>query len=439
MSLLKRLPAFAQRSALSFGLRFGGLLLQFISAILIARVLGVAGYGVYTYAFSVAMVTSAFLGFGFVPLAVRELPRYLGLKDYAMVIGYLITGFWLIVGSGAVASVVIIVLNRYGVIVLGVNWKLVALMAVFQTLVLALSSTLNGFNRVLQSQLIETVVRQGLLVAVVYGLAFGGYAFTPTRLLVLSLGLVGLVLALQSWRIGQALAEQTRQRLPPAAYDMRRWLVVGMPLMGIGVLHQLQMNLDFLMIGALTDADSVGRYRAASRAADLVIIANGIALQLLEPMLSRALALDDKAGAQRMISHSVMTSVALAVALAVPLFFGATYYLQLFGSEFVPAAPVLRILVTGHLLGFLCGPVAVILVMMGRERIVLMATLGGLIVNFAISYIFVPRYGILAAATATVVSGVLVKVALLAVVVWSGPFDPTPGALFHRAFGRRRG
>ncbi len=433
MNLVTLLPAFARRSAMSFGLRFGGLVLQFVGAVVIARVLGAEGYGIYTYAFSVAIVTGAFLGFGFVPLAVRELPRYLSLSEHGMVWGFLVSGFWLIMLSGAVASVILIILIWYGAVALTISWPLVALAAVFQTLVLGLSSTLNGFHRVIQSQVIETVVRQGAFLLVIGGLVLWGYRFTATSLFSLQIAMALLVLVLQVWLVQRAMAVQTNAMLPAAAYDMRRWMMAGLPLMGIAIVTQLQMSLDVLMIGALADSADVGRYRAAARGAEMVVIANGIALQLLEPMLSRANTLGVRRETQRLISHSVMVSVSLSIGLAVPLLLGASYYLHLFGSEFVSGAPVLRILVTGYLLGFLCGPVAVILVTLGRERVVLVVTLCGLAVNLAINYVFIPRYGITAAAVATVVSGVGAKVTLLVVVLRSTPFDPTPGALVHRA------
>lgn len=417
---------------MSFGLRFGGLMLQFIGAILIARTLGAEGYGVYTYAFSVAIVMGTFLGFGFVPLAVRELPRYLSLQEHGLAWGFLVSGFWLIILSGGVAAVVLILLSWSGVVALGISWPLVALAAVFQTLILGLSSTLNGFQRVIQSQFIETVVRQGLFLAVVGSFALWGYSFTPMRLFVLSLTLACLVLVLLAWRIQKAMSQETNQLLPSAAYDLRRWLAAGVPLMMIAVSGQLQMNLDVLMIGVFAEPADVGRYRAAARGAEMVLIAGGIALQLLEPMLSRAITLGDRAETQRLISHSAFVSAYLSAALAAPLFFGAMYYLRLFGIDFVSAYPILKVLALGHFFGFLCGPVTVILVMLGRERVVLIVTISALLINIGISFIFIPQYGIIAAAVATVISGVLSKLTLLAIVLRSSAFDPTPGALFHR-------
>ena len=435
MNLLRRIPSFARRSALSFGLRFGGLLLQFVGAILIARVLGADGYGVYTYAFTVAIVMGSFLGCGFAPLAVRELPRYLSLQDYGHAWGFLISGFWLIVLSGAVATVILTVLIKTGVVVLAISWPLVVVAAVLQTLILGMSSTLNGFQRVIQSQFIETVIRQGMFLAAICGLALWGHAFMPTDLFMLALGIALLVTLLLVWRIGKAMREETGNLKPVASYDLRRWLIAGVPLMGVALLTQVQMSLDVLMLGALSDAADVGRYRAAARGAEMVVIANGIALQLLEPMLARAIALDNRRDAQQLVSHSAMVSIGLATALTLPLLVGAQFYLGLFGAEFVPASPVLQMLVCGYFLGFLCGPVAVILVMLGRERIVFAVTLGGLAVNLAINLVFIPQYGIFAAAGATLISGVLAKLTLLVVVLRSTPFDPSPGALFHRFRG----
>jgi O-antigen/teichoic acid export membrane protein len=172
---------------------------------------------------------------------------------------------------------------------------------------------------------------------------------------------------------------------------------------------------------------------------DIVIIANGIALQLLEPALARALGQKDAVGAQRLISSSVLVSVGLSAMIAIPLGLAASFYLGLFGPDFVAGAPALRILLLGHMLAFLCGPVAVILVMQGHERLVMWTALGALVCNAGLNLALIPNYGINGAAAATALSAVLFKLCLFGAVLRLTPFDPTPWRPLVRQYRAWRG
>jgi len=424
-SRLATLSPFLRRSGASFALRFAGLALQLGASILIARVLGVEGFGVYSYAFVVALLIATLHGAGFGFLAVRELPVYLVRREFGHVRGYLRTWGGLLAISTALSVVAVLGLTAAGVLHLQIAWPLVLLAAIAQALILGMSAVLNGLQRVIHSQFIETVLRQGLFVALLLGLVASGLVMTPTTVFALSLAVSGAVLLCLLWYVRRCLAAETGPVLPPPAYATRPWVLAGVSLMAIGILNLLQTSLDILMLGALADHADLGRYRAASRGVDTIIIANGIALQLLEPILARAIGQKDTAGAQAMISSSVMVSVALSAAIALPLGFGASIYLGLFGPDFVAAAPVMQILVLGNMLAFLCGPVAVILVMQGHERLVLGTAICTLALNAGLNLLLIPLWGILGAATATATSVVVFKLALLVAVRMLTPFDPT--------------
>lgn len=425
LSRLANLSPFLRRSGASFALRFGGLALQLGASILIARVLGVEGFGIYSYAFVVAMLIATLHGMGFGFLAVRELPMYLARGEHGAVRGYLRTWAGMLAITGALSVAAVLGLTAAGILHLKIAWPLVLLAALAQAVILGLSAVLNGLQRVIQSQFVETVLRQGTFVALLLAFVLAGAAMSPTVVFSLSLAVSGAVLVCLFWFVRRCLATEIGPTPPPPAYALRPWALAGVSLMAIGILNVLQTSLDILMLGALADPADLGRYRAASRGVDTIIIANGIALQLLEPILARAVGQKDSAGAQAMISSSVMVSVGLSLAIALPLGFGAAIYLGFFGPDFVAAAPAMQILVLGNMLAFLCGPVAVILVMHGRERLVLVTAISTLVLNAGLNWLLIPLWGILGAATATATAVVTFKLALLVAVRMLTPYDPT--------------
>lgn len=430
---------FGQRSALSFGLRFGGLAIQFVASVLIARMLGPSGYGTYAYAFTVAALTGAALGLGLVSLTVRELPRALARGETDLAAGYMILTAAAILGTAVPALLVLFGLKAAGLIVLGVAWPLVFAAAIVQAFTIGMSSVLNGFQKILQSQFVETVLRQGVYLAIVAALFLGGAATTAEGMFALSLAVAAGMMLVLLWLIRGALREHGIGRGTVPRFATRSWIGAGLPLLAIALLTQLQMDMSVLVIGALGTPADVGLYKAAARGADLVVIANGIALHMLEPMLARALATGDREGAQRLVSQSVLTSVALAAPFAVVLALGAPWYLALFGPEFTAAAPVLRILACGYLLSYLAGPVAVILVMQNRERLVLAVTGAGVALHLTLCLVLVPTLGGTGAALSAATAAIGSKAVLLALVMRKTDFAPTVWTAIRRhPRGRRQ-
>ena len=87
-----------------------------------------------------------------------------------------------------------------------------------------------------------------------------------------------------------------------------------------------------------------------------------------------------------------------------------------FGSDYVAAVPALRVLSITQIVIALAGPVTVVLVMSGHERLAVRAMLAGVTVNVVSSLLLAPDFGALGAATGRGL-GTLVWIA--AMWVWS--------------------
>ena len=184
-------------------------------------------------------------------------------------------------------------------------------------------------------------------------------------------------------------------------------------------------NLDILMIGSLMGDFETGIYRAAVRGALLVSIANMVSLQVLGPMLSRALAQKDTAGAQRFLAYSALVSLVVAFTLCALLALAAHPFLALFGPEFPEAATAMRILLAGMAVNVLAGGGGILLVMLNRETRVLMINLAGLALNIVLNYALIRLWGIEGAAAATSLTLAFVALAILHSVKRESALDPT--------------
>ena len=430
--------AFFGRTLASLLLRFSGLALQFGGSVLVARLLGVEGFGVYSYAFTIASILGVLAGLGMAPLASRELPRFLARGEYGVVRGYLLSEAILTLGTGALCVAILFGIEASGIASIPLGWPLVSAIVLSQAVILGFSALLNGFQRIVLSQFIENIFRQVIFIGVIGGAALAGYTVTPAGVFTVSALSTLPVLALMIYAAHRAMRSDLKPGQPMQVF-LRAWIPAGIALLVMTFATQLQTNLDVLMVGAMgTDAD-VGRYRTASRAIDLVLIANAITVQVLGPMLSRALAQDDRAAAQRLISESAMVTAGIGLAICAVLAFAAKTYLGLFGGGFVEAAPAMRILLVGQAIGLLCGPVSVVLIMLGHEMKMMLVNLLSLAVNFGLNLVLIPRYGIDGAATATLVAVVMAKVGMLVLVRRKSELDPTLHALLVRLLHRGRG
>lgn len=430
---LDAVPPFVKKSLTSFLLRFGGLVLQFGGSILIARVLGVEGFGAYAYAYTWAVLTGSLLSLGLGQLAVREVPKYIVELRHDAIRGYMIALAGTTLMTGLVLALIFAGLEMSDTVVLAMGWKLVTILAVTHALILGMSALMSGFQRIITSQLLETILRQGLYLLVIITLFTIGVTLTPANLFIISILAAIPVLGMMLWYLLRDLAAKSTEGAPvKSVFEYSMWISGGLPLLAAAFASQLQTDVDVLMVGFLMDDASVGLYRAAARGAALAMIANFIAIQVLGPMLSRALAQNKRAEVQKLLTSSALVSAGIGLSICLVLGGGATYYLALFGPDFVPAHTVLQILLFGQGVGILCGAVAMLLVMLRRERTVLWINLAALAMNVGLNYILINAYGILGAALATSISIIFMKISLMTIILRTTEFNPTlfrPGLL----------
>ena len=405
-------------------MRFSGLAFQFVGAIVVARILGAEGFGAFTYATTWAVFIGMMLALGLGELSIREIPGYMARKKSGPILGYLLTLAVTVSITGVIAVLGFAWAENTGVLVLAPGWKLVAAMAVIHAIVLSLSHVLNGFQRILTTQFLETIVRQIIYLMLILGAVWAGTTLTPGRVVSLSIFAavpifcIMLIVAIRSWQ------NQGLEAAKPSIH-LKLWVAGALPVFMTSFANRLQLDMDVLMVGAmLTDFD-VGIYRAAARGAMLISIANMIALQIVGPMLSRALAENQVDEAQRLLRQAATVSFAAGVPIIAVLGFGADFYLGLFGPEFTASRTSLLILLASQATIVLAGADAILLVMLRRERLVMLVTTIGVAMNFGLNYVMIQRWGIEGAAIASLIAMAFVRILLVSSIWRTTRFDTT--------------
>ena len=180
----------------------------------------------------------------------------------------------------------------------------------------------------------------------------------------------------------------------------------------IGTLaERLQFRLDAFLVNALIGVRATGIYSVTSGLAEtLWYIPNALGTV----MFSRAV--DPNADAGRIAAVLTRTTIAVAVAMAIPAFILGPYFVRfVYGSRFTDAGVALRLILPGVVAYSVVAVLSRYIVGQGRPGTGTFVLLAGLAVNIVSNLLLIPRYGINGAAASSSISYACTAVLSLAV------------------------
>lgn len=391
--------------------------MSLVISILLARLLGPEGYGVYAFAYAVVMLLALPAQAGLPTLLVRDVARYEAEESWGLLSGLLrrsnqlVALLTVLIIAVAVAVMLVFDLGFSAMERATFAWALALLP------VMALGNlrgaTLRGLRRVVQGQLPELGIRIGLFALALAGVLgaaslWPGVSIQLTPWLAMALHAAA---ALVAFLVGVWLL---RRELPAAVararrvYETRAWLRSLLPLTLLAGVAMINSRMDIVLLGVLATPADVGVYRVASSMASPIIFALTAVNVVVAPYFARAYAGDDRAGLQRLATWSARVSAAVALPTAAVLIaFGAPILGFVFGREFAAGATALALLAVGQLGNVAAGSVGNILNMSGHERDTVFASGAAAAVNLVLNLALIPSLGIEGAAIATMVSLIL--------------------------------
>lgn len=232
-----------------------------------------------------------------------------------------------------------------------------------------------------------------------------GLIVTDAPLVAFAWVLVGemMLAALFLW----VIARRPGGRMPWGAArgaTMRRLLGEAWPLMFAGLAIMVYMKIDEVMLRQMAGPVAVGIYAAAARLSELwYFLPTALAVSVL-PALLRARAAGPVEYALRQQQYYDL-SAAAAYALSVPVALAAPWLARLaYGDAFTGTGPILAVHIWSSIFVFLGMARGQWLVNEGLQKFYLAATGAGALANVALNLVFIPRWGGLGAAWATVIS-----------------------------------
>lgn len=400
----------------------GGTLLQFVTAIFMARTLGVDEYGTYVYAFTWATVLALFISMGTDQVNIREIPRLIQEEKRRELAGILIATLFVVLAVSGVVFVLLTILEKTELIRFSPSATLITVVAITIATISILAGLNQAFQKILFSQFLGRLLMPSLYLALLGLWAYHNTLTAKEALVIYGISGVFILTALSSNVLKDILTKIQGLKKPDV--DLISLVKSSVPLAFVSFTYLINSSVDIIIIGLYLEESDVAIYRAANRGAAFIGLILVVVNQVFMPMLSQSLAQKNHSEAQRLISLVSAILLGLGITAGVVMFFGSLLFLSLFGPEFSEGDIALKFLMIGSLADVFSGTVGAILILNNREGAIFKINLFGILLNVALNLLLIADYGINGAAIATAIALCLTRLLMIVYVIRKTDFDP---------------
>lgn len=389
--------------AQSLVIRSVGLGLIFLSQILLARFMGVKGYGEYTVIITALNFVVVISLFGLDTSVLRFLPSYLQKKDYSGAHGFIRFSYRLISVMAVICATGVFLFllsnsKKYNISFSeAVFWSV--LVVPFLVFVNQASSVLRALQKVKAS-----LLPAYFLLPVGMALGWAYYYLTHDKLPVDAAMMINLFITIIVFIYIYRKVSSGVNKLIPAAepsHERKLWLMVSLTVLLTSLLNMLIKQSDILFVSYFLGNTAAGKYSAAAKMATLVALGLSIIDYVYVPKIAALWESHKLIGLQKLVKDASKQILIITIPVSVVLIVAGKWLLALFGPAFTASYIPLVILVCGQLINSLTGMVGGVLMMTGHQRMFFLFYFMSFVVQAFLNFILIPRFGIIGAAVGT--------------------------------------
>jgi O-antigen/teichoic acid export membrane protein len=405
---------------------------RFFVALVLARSLGAAGYGLYALAVTAAVLFAGVALMGLDDAMVRYVAILDARDDRAGLRGTLQIGLGASLLAAVVVGALLLVAARpiaegaFGEPELTAPLRVLALGVPLLALSGVLAGAARGLGRMDHAALAENVVQSVTRLALLGSFALAGALDVLTAVVVFAVSdaaasVTLLVLLNRTVPLVTLLGRGARR-------DVREIFAFAIPLWLSGLLRQFRRNIETVMLGALSVAASVGVFSVVDR---VNLVGHVFLLAILvsvKPILATLHDRGDRAALARVYRAATRWSLTLNLPFFLVTVLYPTAILSVFGEGFETGASALVLLALAELANAgtgICGPM---IDMTGHARVKLANSVLWTVLAVAGGAVLIPRFGVVGAAASALVAIATVNAVCVAE-VWLlerfVPFDRT--------------
>ena len=383
--------------------------------VVLARLLGPSGYGIYAIGFSIATILAIPVKNGLGELIVREVASGTESRNWAHVSGFLA---WIVRLTGAYLVLASLLIGGGAMLFIWMGRPTIAYAALAGMLILPgfaflgiASGGVRATGRPFAALLPDAVFRPVLfLISILVVAALLQFPVDDPYLLFGLHALASLLCAIGLWLFLQSKLPPEVRATPPKQISGKSWFYAAFAFSAVGGLMVLNRQIDLLVLGLISGEKDAGIYRVAIQGGMLITFGLQAVSVVVSPLFARGKESDRHSERWALMRSSVLISTAVAFpGLAFMILFGEPMLALLFGDAFRPAYAALVVLSAANAAAALNGAIIPLLNMTGHEEKTLKSFGVAVLTNSLSAIVLVQFFGLIGAAFA----------ALLSTVVWS--------------------
>ena len=422
-------------SGAAFALRVGGAGMGFVFNVILARLLGAQGAGIYYLALAVTGIGALVSTVGIPDALLKFIAAHATHEEWDKVAEVYRQGVKISTVAAVACTALLVGIapwlseSVFGDPALTNPLRIMVLAVLPMTLITLHGMALKSLKRVLTGTFVE---------------GFGISLISLPLLLVLgrSLGVSGAVLAyvLAAVAVFVAGVHFWRRATPHlkglrGSFETRALLVTSLPMLWIESMDVVVQQAGILLLGVWASTAEVGIYGAIARLVIVITFVFSTVKSVVGPRFAEMYARGDTGGIGVLARNTSTFLVLFALPVVVPLLIVPEWVLGLFGPGFAAGGTALAIFAVGHFFRVVLSPSGYLLMMTGHEKLLRNTVVACGALNIVLSVVLIPRYGMVGAATSTAFTFALMGIIATILVRWKLSILalPIPRWLYNRA------
>lgn len=372
---------------------YGALLTLYIYAQM-AKYFGVSTFGVWNYIISFGSLLPAVASLGLNYIIVKRLKKNPLLSD-----NILSLSFYLRLITGIVTALVLFV--AYTILNINFSKDLILVIVLLFSSQIVLNSNIYIQKNEANLQNRKTVIARSISLTVFFVLKLLAIRWQLDMVYFALLILLEYILFFLIIRIN----EDHKLKLPNAYIRKKitpSLLKEGIPLMLAAITTTLYLKIDQLFIASLANNSDVGIYASSARISEFLYAVPVIISNVFFPKLMKAFS---KENVDKLLYQmfSIVIILALICVFLITIFSDVIIDVM-YGKEYMEASRILRIHAWSIILMSLLVTSSKYIIKINRQDIIFKRELMGLTTNVLLNFLLIPKYGIVGAAWATLIS-----------------------------------
>lgn len=385
--------------ASSTAVQVGGLIATVAIGILLARGLGVEGYGEYGIAFAIITLLAVPIEHGLPRLVLREVASASGRNDWPMLFGAI---SWadraaLIASAAIITGAILVLIGDFDASLTSIELTILIGLPLLPLSAAAAirTNSLMGLHFMVSGQLPIMLLRPALFALLLSALFYLRPSIDAAH--AMALNVTTAIVAL--WAAHLLLAARLPDKPLRQTRHGNRWIRSSVSMAAIDAVRVVHGQIGILLLGLYASTADAGLFRVASSAVIFAVLPLTVLEIISSPQFARLFSLEKFDDLQRFATRAARIGAASVGGLTLfVMIFGKQFLAMLFGNSYEASYLPLLILCIGQCINSIFGMNSVLLVMANQEKRLIRALLLGLGANAAIAVALIPSLGTVGAA-----------------------------------------